>query len=331
MSQEELPLEPGPEAPRAGNGTASPSPAAETAPAATTESARETADAEGDAGADTASEEVVILGEEDLSEDDVGDIEEEDEDAEAALTFGGLYVALSFLTRLPLGLNTMPVPGSLARAMGMFPLVGVVIGGIGAAVYALAHVILPAGIAALLALAATILATGGLHEDGLADTADGFGGGADRERKLVIMRDSRIGTFGVLAIGLSLALRATALAEIGGSLAVGGALVASHALARGAIPVAMQALMPARSEGLGAIAGQPSAMQTGIAITLAVIVAALALPASAALAALAGATIGCIAVVALAEAQIGGHTGDVLGAAEQCAETLGLLGALAAL
>jgi adenosylcobinamide-GDP ribazoletransferase len=269
----------------------------------------------------------------DASPSDAAEIKSEaaSADADSPVTAGGLYLAMSFLTRLPLGMHDTPAPGALARAMGVFPLVGIVVGGIGAAVYGLIHQLLPAGASAVVALAATMLVTGALHEDGLADTADGFGGGADRDRKLAIMRDSRIGTFGVLALVVTFALRVIALAEIGDSLTVAGALIASHALSRGAIPVGMQALMPARTDGLGAHAGQPSSVQIGIAITLAVAAAALVLPASAALAALAGATIGMMAVVGLAQFQIGGYTGDVLGAIEQSAETLALLGVLAAL
>jgi len=253
--------------------------------------------------------------------------------------FSGLGIALGFLTRLPFGPRGAQEPGALARSMAMFPLVGVLVGGIGGAVYALAHLLLPAAIAALLALATTILVTGALHEDGLADTADGFGGGGDRAGKLAIMRDSRIGTFGMIALTLALGLRAVALAEIGvatgdfgGALTLMGAMVAAHALARAAIPVAMMALIPARADGLGAAAGQPGAVQTGIAVTLAVVIAALVLsPPGAALAALAGATIGAVGMVLIAHAQIGGYTGDVLGAVEQAAETLALLAILAAL
>jgi adenosylcobinamide-GDP ribazoletransferase len=244
---------------------------------------------------------------------------------------GGLGLAIAFLTRLPFGRNGVPAPGALARSMGLFPLVGVMVGGIGGAAYAVAHFALPAAAAAILAIGAIALVTGALHEDGLADTADGFGGGVDRARKLEIMRDSRIGTYGMVALALTLALRATALAEIGASLSVVGALVAAHALARAAIPLAMQALTPARPDGLGAAAGQPSPAQTGIAITLAVVIAALVLPPGAALAALAGATIGVTLIVLLAQDQIGGFTGDVLGTVEQAAETLALLGAVAAL
>src|ERR1700760_415860 len=125
--------------------------------------------------------------------------------------------AFTFLTRLPLGsAHTDVPPPSLADASGAFPLVGLVIGAIGGIAYAIASALaLPALAAALIAIAATALITGALHEDGLADTADGFGGGATREMKLEIMRDSRIGTFGVLALIFSIGLRAIAIADTG--------------------------------------------------------------------------------------------------------------------
>jgi adenosylcobinamide-GDP ribazoletransferase len=214
--------------------------------------------------------------------------------------------------------------------MGLFPLVGVVVGGIAAAVYALAHLLVPASIAAPLALLAAVLVTGGLHEDGLADTADGFGGGADRDAKLAIMRDPRIGAFGAVALILVLALRGTALAALDHPLLVAGALIAAHALARAAMPFAMRILAPARPDGLGAEAGRPGAVQTGIAATLAVIVVGLVLPVGAALAAVAGALIGALLMTLAARGQIGGYTGDVLGAIEQVAETAALIGAVAA-
>src|SRR5579862_1616236 len=108
-----------------------------------------------------------------------------------------LIAALTFLTRLPTGRAAANAPLSrLADTSWAFPLVGLVIGAIGGIAYAIASALaLPALAAALIAIAATALVTGGLHEDGLADTADGFGGGATRELKLEIMRDSRIGTF----------------------------------------------------------------------------------------------------------------------------------------
>lgn len=240
------------------------------------------------------------------------------------------HLALAFLTRLPLPpLGVLPA-GSLARAMRVFPLVGVVVGAIGAVAFALAHMLLPAALAGLIALTVTIAITGALHEDGLADIADGFGGGADKAAKLAIMKDSRIGTFGVVAVALALLLRAGALASLAGPSLVAGALVAAHALARAAIPAVLQALPPARTDGLGANAGRPTAADAGMAVTLALVIAAVALPVQTALAAALGAAIGALAVAILAWRQIGGQTGDVLGAVEQAAETLALLAAVAA-
>ena len=103
-----------------------------------------------------------------------------------------------------------------------------------------------------------LASTGAFHEDGLADTVDGFGGGRDREHKLAIMRDSRHGTFGILALVLSVGLRAAALAAIGDPIHAGLALVAAHAASRGALPPLMRLLAPARPDGLGAAAGRPT-------------------------------------------------------------------------
>src|SRR5579875_2043895 len=165
--------------------------------------------------------------------------------------------ACRFLTRLPLGgARGEAVPPILADTVWAFPLVGLVVGLIGGIAYAIASALaLPALAAALIAIAATVLVTGGLHEDGLADTADGFGGGATREDKLAIMRDSRTGAYGVLALIFSLGLRTVAVADIAARWHVLAALVAAHALSRGVMPVAMRWLDPAREDGLGASAG----------------------------------------------------------------------------
>jgi adenosylcobinamide-GDP ribazoletransferase len=166
-----------------------------------------------------------------------------------------------------------------------------------------------------------------LHEDGLADTADGFCGGRDREEKLAILRDSRQGTYGVLAIVLSVLLRTAALAAIGDVIHAGLALIAAHAASRAALPAAMIGLTPARHDGLGAMAGTPRA---GGAIAAALIGAATAL---AALGPVRGAIALCLAgvmvfaTVELARRQIGGHTGDVLGAFQQVGEIVILLAA----
>ena len=242
-----------------------------------------------------------------------------------------LHLALLFSTRLPLPPMDKGMPGGLARAMRFFPIAGVVVGAIGAAVYALAHLLLPPALAAVLALAASAWTTGCLHEDGLADLADGFGGGADKPRKLEIMRDSRIGTYGLVAVALALMLRAGALAALGSPWRVAGALIAAHALGRAAMPLVMQLMRPARSDGLGANAGQPERLDAAIAAAIALVIAGVVLPIPAALLAVVAALLASAAVVGLALHHLGGHTGDVLGAVEQAAETFALLGVVAAL
>ncbi len=239
--------------------------------------------------------------------------------------------AFTFLTRLPLGsVRTDAPPPSLADASWAFPFVGLVIGTIGGIAYAIASALaLPALAAALIAVATTALVTGALHEDGLADTADGFGGGATRESKLDIMRDSRIGTFGVLALIVSIGLRVVAIADAGTRWHVVAALIAAHALSRGALPAAMHRLDPARADGLGAGAGRPEQNQVLIALAVALIVAVIATGLRAGLTAALVVAIVAVAIGWLAQRQIGGQTGDVLGAIEQGAETAALLAAAA--
>lgn len=131
---------------------------------------------------------------------------------------------------------------------------------IGGAVYAVASGLgLAAGPAAGLALAATLLATGGLHEDGLSDVADGFGGSRTREKKLDIMRDSRIGSYGAAALGLSLLIRWSALSQLSGVADLLAALIAAHMASRGLSGAFMFLLPPARTDGLAAGAGSVSA------------------------------------------------------------------------
>jgi len=243
--------------------------------------------------------------------------------------FAGLLATTGFFTRLPVS------PGSadtwrLADSAWAFPLVGAGIGGIAAFAFLFAQLIgLATWPAALLSILAALILTGALHEDGLADTADGFFGGSNREEKLTILRDSRHGTYGVLAIVFSVLLRTAALAGIGDVIHAGLALIAAHAASRAVLPAAMWKLAPARPDGLGATAGTPRA---GGALAAALIGAAIAL---AALGPLRGAIALCLtgvivfAMAALARRQIGGHTGDVLGAFQQIGEILILLAASA--
>lgn len=240
-----------------------------------------------------------------------------------------LKAGIDFCTRLPLA-GATPVAGvAIAKAAWAFPIAGLIVGLIGAVVYALAHRLgLPSWPAAALTIAATLLATGCLHEDGLADTADGFGGGKTREQKLDIMRDSRIGTYGVCALAMSFLLRAGALASFADAHLVVWALIASHGAARAAMPALMYLLPPARSDGLSFNAGHPPGKTVAAAAVLGVLILAFCLhPGRGAVALI----LLCVVVALtawLSMRQIEGQTGDVLGAAEQVSEIVILLVAL---
>ncbi len=240
-----------------------------------------------------------------------------------------LKAAIAFCTRLPL-LRATPLAGnSLSRAAWAFPIAGLVVGLVGAAVYALANRFgLPPWPAAALAVAATMLVTGGLHEDGLADTADGFGGGATPEAKLAIMRDSRIGTYGVCALTMSLVLRVAALASLPNAHAVVWALLASHAAARATMPALMLMLPPARSEGLSHDAGQPPGEAVAAAAAIGFLVLIFGLHFGRGVLALVVLAVVAAAAAWLARRQIRGQTGDVLGALEEISEIAVLLVAL---
>jgi adenosylcobinamide-GDP ribazoletransferase len=240
---------------------------------------------------------------------------------------GGCAAAVAFFTRIPVSAPAGDWP--LAEAAWAFPLVGAGIGATSALVFLTAQLLrlgdLPA---ALLALLAGVFLTGALHEDGLADTADGIFGGSERERRLAIMRDSRHGTFAVLALAFSVGLRAAALAQIGEVVFAGLALIAAHAVARGFLPVAMWLLPPARSDGLGATAGRPRPARMAAAAVIALAITGAALGPIGGLSAVAVAGLAVVGAAGLARRRIGGYTGDVLGALEQVGETAMLLAAL---
>jgi adenosylcobinamide-GDP ribazoletransferase len=240
-----------------------------------------------------------------------------------------LRASIAFCTRLPLLGAAPSAGGGIARAAWAFPIAGIVVGLIGAIVYVLAHRAgLPGWPAAALSVAATLLATGCLHEDGLADTADGFGGGKTREQKLDIMRDSRIGTYGVCALALSLLLRVSALASFFDTRSVVWALIASHVAARATMPALMFLLKPARSDGLSFGAGQPAGLSVIAALAIGFVVLAFCLHPGRGFVALIGLAVVVALMAGLSSKQIGGQTGDVVGALEQVSEIVVLLVAL---
>jgi adenosylcobinamide-GDP ribazoletransferase len=237
-------------------------------------------------------------------------------------------VALAFLTRAPVRAQPW-ADADLAASVPWFPLVGALIGLVGAIAYALAVGLgLPPLPAAAIALGAGIWLSGALHEDGLADVADGFGGGSTREDKLAIMRDPRIGSYGALALFLALLARAGAIAGLGDPSQIAAALITAGAASRAAVAAAMTALPQARTDGLATNAGRPHPLRAAAAVLIAALIA-LVLLGQAALAALLAGALGALAIALLARRQIGGYTGDVLGAVQQLTE-IGLLFAVVA-
>jgi adenosylcobinamide-GDP ribazoletransferase len=239
-----------------------------------------------------------------------------------------IRACLLFYTRLAIGAgpdgHAMP---DFSRACWAAPVAGALIGAIGGMVLSLAAFLMSAPmISATAAVCALAFITGALHEDGLADVADGFGGGRSREEKLAIMRDSRLGSYGVLALCLSTLFRVSALAAMlqVGILTAVLALIGSSALSRALGLLPLVRLPSARGDGAGFAAARPSSSALRMALCIGVV---FALSPTFGGASLAHSIIAIIAAVAaaagvtfLAARQIGGYTGDVLGAAQQAAE-----------
>ena len=235
-----------------------------------------------------------------------------------------LAAAFALLTRLPVGLL---LPAGTAVNYGdcvwAYPVVGLKVGILGGIVFWLAARFgMPPALAAGWTLAALVLITGGLHEDGLADTADGFGGGRGRERKLEIMRDSRIGSYGAIALILSLGLRGAAIASMAGPGAVLVALIVAGMLGRAAMIGILLVLQPARADGLAASLGRVPVGPAATGLAIAVLAAVGLLTFSMAFTGVALALTGVATMAWLARQQVGGYTGDVLGATEIVVECL---------
>lgn len=232
-------------------------------------------------------------------------------------------VAQQFLTRLPTPDWIDYEPGGLARSARYFPLVGLVIGALSALVWLIFAPVLPAPLAAGLAIAVLILSTGALHEDGFADCCDGLGGGASREKALEIMRDSRIGAYGTIGLIVVIGLRWAGLAAFDvtdGALA----LVLSPVLARSAMVVLLTFGVYARSEG-AARDVKDGVTKPELAIALAIsAVVALAIAGLAGLLALVAVLIAAALWLAWLTHRLGGYTGDGLGAVEQIAQLITL-------
>ena len=230
-----------------------------------------------------------------------------------------IALAIGFLSRLPTSDAALSA-GRLARAARAFPVAGLGIGALAAIVYIAASAFgVAPWIAALLTVAMLIWLTRGLHEDGLADFSDGLGA-SEPGRRLEIMRDSRIGTFGVLALGLVVALRIATLAELADPTLVAQTLIAAAALSRAAMVVLMARLPLARSEGMAHHAGTPGKEDELVAAAVGLAAIFLLLPWIPALVGLVVAGASLALVAWLTQERLGGITGDVLGAAQQVVE-----------
>ncbi len=228
-----------------------------------------------------------------------------------------IRLAIGFFTRLPFKSPS----GRTAEAARAFPIAGAIIGLIGSLIYLLAMQIGLSGLlAALLAVAATVIVGGALHEDGLADFADMLGVRGDRERKLSVMRDSRIGSYGVLALGFATAIKVGALVALGEPGLVAGALITAHAMGRATLPIIMRSLPLARADGLAVEAGKPSAAATYQGLGVALLISAFACGPGPALVSLVVAIVAAFLVSEIARRQIRGYSGDVLGAAQEVAQ-----------
>ncbi len=249
-------------------------------------------------------------------------------------------LAMTLLTRIPVPRFRIETEADLGSAFWAYPLVGALVGAIGAAVFAAAEMVQLSGMPSIvLAIAAMVIATGAFHEDGFADFWDGVGGGQTREQKLEIMRDSRLGTYGTMALMILFTLTLALLVNLNFNLrqysgpiseAMAGVLISTAALQRSAIGLPLLFLEPARKEGLAADTPSPGFLRIASGFAIAYGLSAVFLGMTHALYALIAALTAAIFVAAIAAHYLGGRTGDALGSAASLAG-LFVLAVLAAL
>ena len=234
-----------------------------------------------------------------------------------------LTLAISFLTRLRLP-SVKYTDAAMARSVRWYPLVGLAMGAALAVLFWGLTTLFPQAIAVLLTLAAGMLVTGALHEDGLADLADGLGGSPDKDRALDIMRDSRIGTYGLLALVVTLAIKATALTLLPIPVAM-AALVAAHGLGRLAMVWLMERLPYVPSKGDDSLMNDGTESDKTVPrICLATTLVFLAVTSGLLTAIVTALTLFLLVALFTIRLRIRlqGYSGDALGACEQLTETL---------
>ena len=236
-----------------------------------------------------------------------------------------VLLAIVFLTRLPFTLSEDRKSSQLADVIWAFPVVGVVVGFLSSLSMLIGFQLgLDPLVCGLIAVASQVLITGALHEDGLADVADGFGGGDEVDDKLRIMRDSRLGTYGVLAIIFSIILRASLIASMTTQTIAVIALISAGAVSRAFVALAMNQLEIVRPDGLSIQAGKPTNEATLVTLALGGAISFLLLGISGWIV-LVVASGAAIMMCLFAKRQIGGQTGDVLGTVQQITEVAVLI------
>lgn len=245
------------------------------------------------------------------------------------------FTALQFFTRIPIPGWVGFAPAWLNHCTRYYPLVGLLVGLVAAAVHVVAMQWWPAIVAVLLSTAATVYLTGAFHEDGFADVCDGFGGGMSRERVFEIMKDSRIGAYGTVGILLLLAVKCASLASLPGALAVATALAVGHTVSRLCSAALIWRMDYAKEEGKAKPLGHR--MSGGeFAIAAATGLGAMLVPGVLGWLSWDALLLGAILAVLAAwwlgrlfRRRVGGYTGDCLGAAQQLSEVCFYLGVLA--
>lgn len=240
-----------------------------------------------------------------------------------------IWVAFALLSRLPIPVDHAHAGERGAKAAWAYPIVGLAIGLIAGLVAAIAQEIgAPRDMSAVVAIAVMVLLTGGMHEDGIADTADSMSGNTF-DRKLAIMKDSHIGAFGAIALTLALLARYSGIASISGWYLI-LALGAVGAVSRAAMVIPMRLLPAARPDGLSASAGKPSERTTLIALGIALVTSILLMGLFNGIEIFLAAIVTAVPVYFYARKTLGGQTGDILGATQQFAE-IGALASVAAI
>ncbi len=241
-----------------------------------------------------------------------------------------LQAAFSLLTRLPISVDHARAGKRGAGAAWAFPLVGLLLGGMfGLFGVILGWIGIPNGMVAAFVLLGFAMATGAMHEDGLADFADGIWGGTTVDQRLDIMKDSRIGAYGAVALIVFLLMRFSGISALSGwDLVL--TLAAVGAGSRSLMVGAMFMIDPAKPSGLSASAGQPSGQVTGVALMIG-LAACVVLTGFSGIILFAVMAIAIVPVCVIALKKLDGQTGDVLGAVQQCAEVAGLAMAIALL